>query len=133
MTEQRSPLPFEPKGSGKSAGIPVGARQEAIPRYVANRMARRIAVFTGLPSVAGMGVFIASYFMVTKNIANIPPSATLVSSGFFFILGLVGLSVGLLTASWEKEPGSLLGFENFKPNLQRIRQSVRAQKQLDQK
>ena len=129
MAEQRSPLPFEPKGSGKAAKEPAGVKQEAIPRYVADRMARRVAVFTGLPSLAGMGVFVASYFVVTRGIADIPPGATLVGSGFFFVLGLVGLSVGVLTASWDKEPGSLLGFENFKPNVQRMRESIRAQKQ----
>jgi hypothetical protein len=37
--------------------------------------------------------------------------------------------VGVLTASWDKEPGTLLGFENFKPNVQRMRESIRAQKQ----
>ena len=129
MAEQRSPLPFEPKGSGKAAKEPAGVKQEAIPRYVADRMARRVAVFTGLPSFAGMGVFVASYFVVTRGIADIPPGATLVGSGFFFILGLVGLSVGVLTASWDKEPGSILGFENFKPNVKRMRESIRAQKQ----
>jgi hypothetical protein len=92
-------------------------------------MASCFAVFTGLPSLAGMGVFVASYFVVTRDIAEIPPGATLVGSGFFFVLGLVGLSVGVLTASWDKEPGTLLGFENFKPNVQRMRESIRAQKQ----
>jgi hypothetical protein len=66
---------------------------------------------------------------VTRDLAEIPPGATLVGSGFFFVLGLVGLSVGVLTASWDKEPGTLLGFENFKPNVQRMRESIRAQKQ----
>ena len=58
MPEQRNALPFEPKGSGKGSKPASGTpRQEAIPRYVADRMARRVAVFTGLPSLAGMGVF----------------------------------------------------------------------------
>jgi hypothetical protein len=42
-----------------------------------------------------MGVFVASYFVVTRDLAEIPPGATLVGSGFFFVLGLVGLSVGV--------------------------------------
>ena len=79
-----------------------------------------------------MGVFVASYFVVTRGIADIPPGATLAGSGFFFILGLVGLSFGVLTASWEQEPGTLLGMENFKPNVQRMRESIRAQKQQKQ-
>ena len=44
-------------------------------------------------------------------------------------LGSVIGAVGVLTASWEPEPGSLLGFENFKPNIQRMKESIRAQKQ----
>ena len=133
MAEQRNPLPFEPKGSGKAdKPAPGTTKQEAIPRYVADRMARRVAVFTGVPSIAGMGVFVASYFVVTRGIADIPPGATLAGSGFFFILGLVGLSFGVLTASWEQEPGTLLGMENFKPNVQRMRESIRAQKQQKQ-
>ena len=133
MAEQRNPLPFEPKGSGKAVKPASGTtKQEAIPRYVADRMARRVAVFTGVPSIAGMGVFVASYFVVTRGIADIPPEATLAGSGFFFILGLVGLSFGVLTASWEQEPGTLLGMENFKPNVQRMRESIRAQKQQKQ-
>ena len=133
MAEQRNALPFEPKGSGKeSKPVPGAPKQEAIPRYVADRMARRVAFFTGLPSLAGMGVFVGSYFVVTRGIADIPPGLTLAGSGLFFLLGLVGLSVGVLTASWEEAPGSLVGLENFKPNLQRMRESIRAQKQQKQ-
>ncbi len=130
MAEQRNALPFEPKGAQKGSKPVSGTpRQEAIPRYVADRMARRVVVFTGLPSLAGMGVFVGSYVVVTRGIADIPPGLTLTGSGLFFILGLVGLSVGVLTASWDPEPGSLLGFENFRPNIQRMRESIRAQKQ----
>ena len=127
---EREALPFEPKGPSKRSK-PGGdnTRKEAIPRYVADRMARRVVVFTGLPSIAGMGVFVGSYFVVTRGIAEIPPGVTLAGSGFFFLLGLLGLSYGVLTSSWETQPGSLLGLEHFKPNLQRMRESIRAQAQ----
>ena len=127
---ERDALPFEPKGPSKRPK-PGGdnTRKEAIPRYVADRMARRVVVFTGLPSIAGMGVFVASYFVVTRGIAEIPPGVTLAGSGFFFLLGLLGLSYGVLTSSWETQPGTLLGLEHFKPNLQRMRESIRAQAQ----
>ncbi len=133
MPEDRQSLPFEPKGSRKgvaSSGVSnVAIRQETIPRYVADRMARRVAVFTGLPTVAGMGVFVGSYLLITKGIADIAPGLTLAGSGFFFLLGLAGLSFGVLSSSWNPQPGSLLGLENLKPNIQRMRQSIKAQKQ----
>ena len=135
MSDRRNPLPFEPKGakgerSEKAQAAPA-TRQEVIPRPIANRMARRVGVFTGLPSLAGMGVFVLSYVLVTRGIADIPPGVTLTGSGALFLLGLAGLSFGVLTTSWEPQPGSLLGLENLRPNLQRMRESIRAQKQRD--
>ena len=134
MPDQRSSLPFEPKGSKQASGrndvrsASSSVRQEAIPRYVANRMARRVAVFTGLPTVAGMGVFVGSYLLITRGIADIAPGLTLATSGAFFLLGLVGLSFGVLSSSWDPQPGTILGLENLKPNIQRMRESIRASK-----
>ena len=138
MPDQRSSLPFEPKGSKQASGSkqagggPTAVKQEVIPRFVADRMARRVAVFTGLPTVAGMGVFVGSYLLITRGIADVAPGLTLATSGFFFLLGLVGLSFGVLSSSWETQPGSLLGIENLRPNIQRMRESIRASKQQKQ-
>ena len=134
MPDKRSSLPFEPKGSKQGSGnkdtksASIAVKQEAIPRYVADRMARRVAVFTGLPTVAGMGVFVGSYLLITQGIADIAPGLTLATSGGFFLLGLVGLSFGVLSSSWDPDPGSVLGFENLKPNLQRMKETIRAAK-----
>ena len=76
-----------------------------------------------------MGVFVLSYVLMTRGIADIAPGVTLATSGFFFLLGLAGLSYGVLSASWENDNGTLLGLENVKPNLQRMKESIRAQKQ----
>ena len=92
-----------------------------IPKYVADRMARRILFTAGIPTVLGMSVFVASYFIVTRNIAEIPPSSTIAISALFFLIGLAGLSFGILSASWDKEPGSLLGLENIPLNIQRAK------------
>ena len=124
MAERRDPLPFEPRRSAPTPSV-----NQPIPKDVANRMARRVAIATGLPSLMGMGVFIGSYVLVSRGILDIPPGITLVTSGLFFLLGLVGLSYGVLSASWEPQPGTLLGIEHIKPNLQRLRSSIRAQKQ----
>ncbi len=92
-----------------------------IPKYVADRMARRIFFTTGIPTILGMSVFVVSYIIVTKNIAEIAPSATIAISALFFLLGLAGLSYGILSASWDKEPGSFLGLENIPLNIKRAK------------
>ena len=92
-----------------------------IPKYVADRMARRILFTAGIPTIMGMSVFVVSYIIVTKNIAEIPPSSTIAISALFFLLGLAGLSFGILSASWDKEPGSFFGIENIPMNIQRAK------------
>ena len=81
-------------------------QSSGIPKYVADRMARRIFFTAGIPSIMGMPVFVVSYIIVTRNIAEIPPSSTIAISALFFLLGLGGLSFGILSASWDKEPVS---------------------------
>jgi len=92
-----------------------------IPKYVADRMARRIFFTAGIPTILGMSVFVVSYIIVTRNIAEIPPSSTIAISAIFFLLGLGGLSFGILSASWDKEPGSFFGIENIPMNIQRAK------------
>ena len=100
-------------------------KKSGIPNYVANRMARRIAFTTGIPTLSGMGVFIGSYFLISKGIADISPSLTLVSSAICFLVGLLGLSYGILSASWDFKPGSFLGLENIKPNINRMKDAFK--------
>jgi hypothetical protein len=111
----------------RKAAVP--QRQQVIPEAVANRMARRVAIATGIPTVMGMGVFVGSYLLVSRQILDIPPGATLAASGGCFLLGLLGLSYGVLSASWEPQPGSLLGSEQIGLNIGRLRESVRAMRQ----
>ena len=92
-----------------------------IPKYVADRMARRIFFTAGIPTILGMSVFVVSYIIVTRNIAEIPPSSTIAISALFFLLGLAGLSFGILSASWDKEPGSFFGIENIPMNIERAK------------
>ncbi len=103
----------------------VSSKTSGIPSYVANRMARRIAFTTGIPTLSGMGVFIGSYFMISKGIAEISPTLTLVSSAICFLVGLLGLSYGILSASWDFNPGTFLGIENIKPNINRIKDAFK--------
>ena len=120
MGPKPAPAPSKPKSPAKSS------RQQVIPEAVANRMARRIALATGVPTVMGMGVFIGSYLLVSRQIADIPTGVTLASSGACFLLGVLGLSYGVLSASWEEAPGSLLGAEQISVNISRLRSSIKA-------
>ena len=103
-----------------------GKSNSTIPDYVANRMARRIAFATGLPTLSGMGVFIGSYILISRDIAEISPSLTLTASALCFFIGLIGLSYGILSASWEPSSGSLIGLENIKPNFERMRAALKS-------
>ena len=103
----------------KSANTNV--QSNGIPKYVADRMAKRIFFTAGIPTLLGMSVFIISYIIVTRNIAEIPPSSTIAISALFFLLGLGGLSYGILSASWDISPGSFLGLENIPLNIQRAK------------
>ena len=100
---------------------PKSKQSSGIPKYVADRMARRIFFTAGIPTIMGMSVFVVSYIIVTRNIAEIPPSSTIAISALFFLLGLAGLSFGILSASWDKEPGSFFGIENIPMNIERAK------------
>ena len=100
-------------------------RDPYIPKEVANRMVRRVVFTTGLPTLSGMGVFIISYLLITRGIADVAPSITLTTSALCFLLGLIGLSYGILSASWDKEAGSILGLENIRPNIERMRNAFK--------
>jgi hypothetical protein len=119
--------PSIPSSSGKpgSSNRSKPSNPQAIPPAVANRMARRVAIATGIPTVMGMASFIVSYLVVSRGLMDIPPAATLVTSGGFFLLGLLGLSYGVLSASWENEPGTLLGLEQVSVNVSRLRSSFK--------
>ena len=96
-------------------------QSSGIPKYVADRMAKRILFTAGIPTLLGMSVFVISYIIVTRKIAEIPPSSTIAISALFFLLGLGGLSYGILSASWDRAPGSFLGLENIPLNIQRAK------------
>ena len=97
-----------------------------IPEVVANRMLMRVVPFFSLPVLAGLGVF--GYFFVAAKKYEISYNPALVafSTQAPFILALVGISYGILSASWDPETeGSALGFDEFKTNLGNILEGLR--------
>ena len=126
MKESKLADSFKQKAKANKINKKTKRREAFIPEAVANRMARRVALTTGLPTICGMSVFVISYLLITKGIAEVSPSLTLTISALFFFLGLVGLSFGILSASWDNAPGTLLGIENIGPNINRIRSAFKS-------
>lgn len=101
----------------------------AIPDAVSKRMAKRMAIFCGVPSFLAIATFVVSYYIVSQQVMDLPTSAVLLVSLGFFGLGVLGLSYGLFSASWEEdEPGSLLGASEFRTNLGRTISAWRSQR-----
>jgi len=138
--EKRNSLPFEPqrKRAKKSKKSPSAAQQgterpnkpsqpqgkdnlsAAIPEAVSKRMIRRMALFSGIPTGLGLSSFFLFYWIVQQGWFELPTVAVFATSAGLFGLGVIGLSYGVFSASWdENHLGSWLGFEEFKLNFGR--------------
>jgi hypothetical protein len=112
-----------PKGSAtaKGANATNAKRQNAIPEVVSKRMARRMAFFCGIPTLLGFSVLPGSYLVITNHWFELPNTAVLLVSLGFLGLSVLGLSYGVLSASWdEDQPGSLLGLRECGLNWDRF-------------
>ncbi|MEA5616597.1 PAM68 family protein [Cronbergia sp. UHCC 0137] len=138
---ERSPLPFEPNKKRqkppKTTNQPVVKPKEsskdkqkqstftkeemAIPEIVSQRMIRRVAVFCGLPTALGIATLVTSYLLVSFTEIQLPPIAVLLVNMGLFGLGVLGITYGVLSASWDEDrPGNLLGLNEFSTNWGRM-------------
>lgn len=107
-TERRDRPPAKPQPT---------LAETRIPDSVSQRMLRRILAFSGVPTALGVAVFFLCYWLVSREILPLPTSAVVLASMGCFGLGVLGLSYGLLSASWdEHQAGSLLGWDEFRTN-----------------
>ncbi|MCA1993514.1 MAG: PAM68 family protein, partial [Coleofasciculus sp. S288] len=84
---------------------PTSATRESmtIPDAVSKRMARRMAILSGIPAVLGISTFFVSYFLVKNAGLKLPNVAVVLVSMGFFGLSVLGLSYGVISASWDEE------------------------------
>jgi len=139
-------LPFEPKknrqklpkkpavtsveAKEKTNAQPVSPAHQAIPAAVSQRMLWRMGLFSGVPAVLGISTFIFSYIVVTNAWFKLPNTAVVLVSMGFFGLSVLGLSYGVISASWDEEkPGSALGWQEFTTNFGRMTEAWRSAKQ----
>ncbi len=126
------------KSSPVQETLPQPSKDSGIPEVVSRRMVSRMVVLCGIPSTLGILVFIIAYQLVSKGWVLLPNVAVLLASMGCFGLGVIGLSYGALSASWEEDtPGSFLGASEFAVNVKRMtdawaeaRERKRAAKQL---
>jgi hypothetical protein len=98
----------------------------AVPELVADRMIGRIAAFFGVPVFGGLAIFVGAFFYSKQTDTVIQPSVIAYATQVPFVLGLIGITYGILSASWEPEnEGSKLGVSEFKTNLGRIRDGLK--------
>jgi Photosynthesis affected mutant 68 len=127
-TESRKPTQDEKPTTDSPAQQPKTSKarrstpdQIGIPKVVSDRMARRMVSFCAVPTLLGMLTFVVSYFAVTSGF-KLPNVVVLLVSMGFLGLGVIGLSYGILSASWDEERvGTRLGYEEFSTNFGRLR------------
>lgn len=129
-TEKKpAPAATSRPASSSSATKRSPSANSAIPEVVSRRMIRRMALFCGVPTMLGISTFIVSYVVVTQELFKLPPTAVLLVSLGFFGLGVVGLSYGVLSASWDEDSvGSRLGWGEFRLNFGRMTEAWRSSK-----
>lgn len=147
MPEPSSLLPFDGKPKKKkpdkkppvvTQSAPKGAGQPkvrrsgqagTIPEVVSQRMVKRMALFSGIPTGLGMASFVGFYWIVSHDWLEIPTYVVFAVSLLFFGIGVLGLSYGIFSTSWEEAvPGSWWGWPEFKINLGRTVTGWRAAK-----
>lgn len=100
---------------------PFSKEEMAIPQVVSQRMIRRVAAFCGVPTALGIITLVVSYLLAIYSNIKLPPIAVLLVNMGFFGLGVLGITYGVLSASWDEErAGSLLGLGEFGTNWGRM-------------
>lgn len=118
-----SKQPAQPKQPEKqpTKQPPFSKEEMAIPQVVSQRMIRRVAGFCGVPTALGILTLVASYLLTIYSDIKLPPIAVLLVNMGFFGLGVLGITYGVLSASWDEErAGSLLGLGEFGTNWGRM-------------
>ncbi len=126
-TKQKSQKKSQKKSKRKSNPE---ASLSAIPKSVSRRMARRMAIFSGIPTFIGISSFFIFYWLFSHDIIEFPPYLVLFFTAGFFGLGVVGLSYGIFSASWDEDRvGGIVGAAEFKTNFDRTIAAWRNERQ----
>ncbi|XP_020085443.1 protein PAM68, chloroplastic isoform X2 [Ananas comosus] len=88
-----------------------------IPEVVTNRMMRRMGLSVGIPLSLGLLFFPFFYYLKVVAKVDVPTWIPFGVSFFFFGSALLGVSYGIVSASWDPtRDGSLLGWNEARRN-----------------
>ena len=95
------------------------ARQrQGLPQVVTDRMLKRVGVFCGTPLIFGFATGPAFYYAKAVRGIDVPSWVFFTASTATFGAAVVGISYGVLSASWDpRREGSFWGFAEFKENV----------------
>ncbi len=120
-TKAQTPIVKEDAEKGDSNKPPFTKQEMAIPEVVSQRMIRRVAWLCGLPTVLGILTLVASYLLIIYADIKLAPTLVLLVNMGLFGLGVLGITYGVLSASWdEQRAGTLLGWSEFTTNFGRM-------------
>jgi hypothetical protein len=89
-----------------------------------------MAAFAGIPTFLGVSTFFVSYIAVSNGWLKLPPIAVLMVSMGCFGLGVLGITYGILSASWDEDRiGGIWGGKEFQTNWGRMVETWRASRQ----
>lgn len=89
-----------------------------VPEQITNRMLKRILLFSGGPVMLGMLLFPAFYYVKKVQGIDLPVWAVYIIQTGVFGAGLLGISYGIISSSWDvSREGSLSGWNEFQANL----------------
>ena len=76
--------------------------------------------FCGIPTALALLSFVAFYSIVRQELFEVPTAAVAAVSLGLFGLGVIGLSYGLFSASWDQDRvGGWFGWQEFRVNFGR--------------
>ncbi|XP_020577548.1 protein PAM68, chloroplastic [Phalaenopsis equestris] len=98
-----------------------------IPEVVTNRMMQRMGLSVGVPLGTGLLFFPLFYYLKVVVRVDVPNWIPLLVSFFFFGASLLGVSYGIVSASWDPlREGSVLGWNEARRNWPVFWQSLRS-------
>lgn len=118
LEQRRGPPDNVSQESSSSPSSSVIEGKESVPEQITDRMLRRMLAFSIGPVFLGFTLFPLFYYLKTSQGLDVPVWAVYLVQTMIFGGGLLGISYGILSSSWDPQrEGSRLGWNEFQVNL----------------